>query len=62
MYQTGGKEHWIINNVFTGVKQVIAIDLTQYRGGEWRINLSNPRTKQMDYIIISHDKPEGFLD
>ena len=62
MFQTGGKEHWIVNNVFTGARQVITIDLTQYRGGEWKINLSNSRTKQLDYILISHDKPEGSFD
>lgn len=55
--QTGGRDSWIISNEFNGARQLITLDLSQYKSGEWLIHFTNPRTKQTDYVVISTMNP-----
>lgn len=54
-FQTGGKDSWILNNEFNGARQILTVDLNSYRGGEWKVHFQNPRTKQSDFVLISHE-------
>lgn len=55
--QSGGRDSWIVANEFNGARQVISIDLSHYRSGNWWVSMHNHRTKQNDSILISSTAP-----